>query len=155
MKKLVITLLIGLFSLSVLFAEDVLTEEQALEKITEYEACIAEKTPIVNSLQAEVDQLQAEVDQLLARKSELNRRIAELTRTPEYLTYIVKEGDNLWWIAKRNYEPRGQRWYLWKMIYDDNSAIIGNNPDLILPKQQFKLGQDQNVWNRYQREIGQ
>ena len=39
----------------------------------------------------------------------------------------------------------------WKMIYDDNRDVIGANPDLILPKQQFRLNQDQNVWERYRQ----
>ncbi|KQC13486.1 MAG: hypothetical protein APR63_08500 [Desulfuromonas sp. SDB] len=150
-KALLISILLGLLAFSTLFAQENLSEEEALAKIAEYEQCIAEKTPIVEALRAEVAALQAEVDQLLARKSELNRQIAELTRAPEYTTYIVKEGDCLWWIAKREYQPRGQRWYLWKMIYDDNRDVIGANPDLILPKQQFRLNQDQNVWERYRQ----
>jgi nucleoid-associated protein YgaU len=152
-KALLISILLGLLAFSTLFAQENLTEEEALVKIAEYEQCIAEKTPVVEALRAEVAALQAEVDQLLARKSELNRQIAELTRAPEFTTYIVKEGDCLWWIAKREYQPRGQRWYLWKMIYDDNRDVIGANPDLILPKQQFRLNQDQNVWERYRQQL--
>ncbi|MBN1619595.1 hypothetical protein JW890_02625 [candidate division WOR-3 bacterium] len=152
-SKLILALFIGIFAVSAVFAQERLTEEQALNKFKEYEQCITENRPIVNGLKAEVDQLQAEVDQLLARKSELNRQIAELTRTPDYVTYIVKEGDCLWWIAKRQYQPRGERWYLWKMIYDDNKTVIGPNPDLILPKQQFKLNQDPTVWERYRSQV--
>lgn len=151
-RTLFISILLGLLAFSTVFAEETLTEEQALEKIKEYELCIAETEPVVEALRVEVAALQAEVDQLLARKSELNRQIAELTRAPEFTTYIVKEGDCLWYIAKREYTPRGQKWYLWKMIYDDNKDVIGLNPDLILPKQQFRLRQDESTWERYRRE---
>lgn len=53
--------------------------------------------------------------------------------TPQ--TYTVKQGDNLWIIAKRVFQD-GSRW---REIYEENRDVIGNNPDLIYAGQVYRI----------------
>lgn len=50
-------------------------------------------------------------------------------------TYTVVKGDSLSKIAKVHYG----RFDKWRLIYEANKAVIGNNPDLIKPGQVFTL----------------
>jgi nucleoid-associated protein YgaU len=52
--------------------------------------------------------------------------------------WIVKRGDTLWGIAK-NKDVYGDP-FLWPLIFKENRSKI-KNPDLIYPKQQFKINQ--------------
>ena len=49
-------------------------------------------------------------------------------------TYIVKKGDTLSGIAKKLGIPD------WKVLYEQNKSVIGNNPNLIKPGQQLSYG---------------
>ncbi|MDZ4834652.1 MAG: LysM peptidoglycan-binding domain-containing protein [Candidatus Melainabacteria bacterium] len=49
--------------------------------------------------------------------------------------YVVQSGDNLWNISK-DHLGGGQNWH---SIYDQNSHIIGSNPDLIQPGQNLAI----------------
>ncbi len=50
---------------------------------------------------------------------------------PATRSYTVVKGDSLSRIAKSMYGNANK----WRMIYDANKAVIGNNPDLIKPGQ--------------------
>jgi nucleoid-associated protein YgaU len=50
--------------------------------------------------------------------------------------YVVKSGDNLWDIAKHNLGEGGK----WGDLYKLNHDVIGENPSLIHPGQEFNLG---------------
>ncbi|WP_256758699.1 LysM peptidoglycan-binding domain-containing protein [Cohnella sp. WQ 127256] len=49
--------------------------------------------------------------------------------------YIVKAGDTLTAIAKREMGNSAK----WRVIYDNNKAVIGRNPDLIRPGQKLVM----------------
>lgn len=50
-------------------------------------------------------------------------------------SYTVKKGDNLWNLAKKYYGDGSQ----WRKIYDANKDVIGGNPNLIYPGQQYTI----------------
>ena len=54
---------------------------------------------------------------------------------PAPRTYTVVKGDSLSRIAKSIYGSADK----WRMIYDANKIVIGNNPDLIKPGQVFTI----------------
>lgn len=58
--------------------------------------------------------------------------------TPSGKTYTVITGDNLYSIALANKVGDGGS-NTWKPLYDANKAIIGDNPDLILPGQKLVI----------------
>jgi nucleoid-associated protein YgaU len=49
--------------------------------------------------------------------------------------YVVKPGDSLWKIAKKELASGDK----WKLIYDLNKSMIGNDPKLILPGQKLVM----------------
>jgi nucleoid-associated protein YgaU len=49
-------------------------------------------------------------------------------------TYVVKGGDTLFQIATRLHVPGG-----WTALYQENLAVIGENPDLLFPGQLLTL----------------
>ncbi|UJB72505.1 LysM peptidoglycan-binding domain-containing protein (plasmid) [Acaryochloris sp. 'Moss Beach'] len=49
--------------------------------------------------------------------------------------YTVEDGDSLWGIAEQVYGDGNQ----WTQVYSSNSHIIGSDPDLIHPGQEFVL----------------
>lgn len=50
----------------------------------------------------------------------------------DVITYTIKKGDTLWGIGQK-------LGVSWKTIYEDNKAVIGNNPDLIYPGRVLKI----------------
>ena len=61
-------------------------------------------------------------------------------------TYVVRPGDSLWRIARRQLEAElgtspssADINRFWRRIYDHNRDVIGADPDLILPGQQFEI----------------
>lgn len=61
---------------------------------------------------------------------------AAATATTEY---VVKKGENLWWIAK--YKDVYDDSYLWPLIYNANKGQI-KNPNRIYPGQKLKIPRD-------------
>ncbi len=51
------------------------------------------------------------------------------------ITYTVVRGDTLWDISGRILGDN----FLWKLIYEENRSVIGDNPDLIYPAQAFSI----------------
>lgn len=60
---------------------------------------------------------------------------AKSNNAPSGGSYVVKKGDCLWKIAKQFYGNGSQ----WQKIYNANKAVIGGNPNLIYPGQQFVI----------------
>ncbi len=60
--------------------------------------------------------------------------------------YTVIRGDTLWKIAARDLETRDRRATAdnisrrWRGIYEGNRTVIGDDPNLIYPGQQYDLG---------------
>lgn len=60
--------------------------------------------------------------------------------------YTVIRGDTLWKIAARDLEARDRRATAddisrrWRGIYEGNRTVIGDDPNLIYPGQQYDLG---------------
>ena len=76
--------------------------------------------------------LLAEMEQLLGiggSKSSANSSV-----------YIVKKGDNLWYIAGKQYSNP----FMWPIIYWTNQQQI-KDPDLIFPKQEFTIVHDSSA----------
>jgi len=81
-----------------------------------------------------------------AAKQEAQRKIAEIkqaaeARAAEAAKYIgehtVVSGDNLSFISKQHYGSSAH----WKLIYEENKAVIGDNPNLIRVGQVLKIPQ--------------
>lgn len=65
---------------------------------------------------------------------EANEELAE----KQYLdTYKVQSGDSLSAIALRYYDSAARD--KWMAIYEENKAVIGDNPNLIFPGQELKI----------------
>lgn len=54
--------------------------------------------------------------------------------------YVVQKGDNLWYIASKQYANP----FMWPIIYWTNQQKI-KDPDLIFPKQEFNIVQDSSA----------
>ena len=67
----------------------------------------------------------------------------------EYIEYTVREGDSLYKIADKYYINSA----LWRIIYDENKEIIGDNPDLIFPGQVLKLPNNILMKEIYRKRI--
>ena len=57
------------------------------------------------------------------------------TSRPSEQRYTVKSGDSLSKIAKQFYGDASK----WRRIYDANKDVIGGNPDLIHPGQEYRI----------------
>jgi nucleoid-associated protein YgaU len=57
------------------------------------------------------------------------------TPPPTEQRYTVKSGDSLSKIAKQFYGDASK----WRRIYDANKDVIGGNPDLIHPGQEYRI----------------
>ncbi len=83
--------------------------------------------------------LLAEMEQLLGiggSKSSTNNSV-----------YIVKKGDNLWYIAGKQYSNP----FMWPIIYWTNQQQI-KDPDLIFPKQEFTIVHDSSADEKVKAE---
>lgn len=64
-----------------------------------------------------------------------NRQLTPVEPPTPLSSYKVQPGDSLWRITKNvNGDPT-----LWPKLYQENREIIGDNPNLILPKQELRL----------------
>ena len=68
--------------------------------------------------------------------NELQRKLDAWVEAPKEIMYSVVKGDHLWGIAKK--KDHYDNPFAWPMIYKANRDQI-NDPDLIYPKQTFKI----------------
>ncbi len=65
---------------------------------------------------------------------------------PSRPTHVVRTGETLWGIARKvlkTDDPRRIARY-WPMLHRENRAVIGSNPNLILPGQVLVLPNESN-----------
>ncbi len=139
------------------------------EKMQTYDDCIGELYALVGATKADVDNFrnqvnalekkidgkespkadrQAELDALKKNKisalpeffdkvhNQLQRKLDAWEEAPTEIAYTVVKGDHLWGIAKKKDHYANP--FAWPMIYQANRDQI-KNPDLIYPKQIFKI----------------
>lgn len=129
-RALIISILIILVSLFV-FAEDVMTEEEALEMIEMEKARLAAAQGKLDECTPVMEELQATYDNMLAEKDALMEKLENLKATRGF--YTVKSGD---WLSKLAEYPEvyGKgNWRRWPEIYKANKKLI-KDPNLIYPK---------------------
>ncbi|MDZ7765335.1 MAG: LysM peptidoglycan-binding domain-containing protein [Melioribacteraceae bacterium] len=148
---------------------DVNELRSALEGMQAYEDCQDELYAMVGATKADVDAFrsqveavegrinrqqlpkedrQMELDQLKANKfsalpefyekvhNELQRKLDAWDAKPKEIDYTVVKGDHLWGIAGKKEHYNNS--FAWPKIYQANRDKI-KNPDLIYPKQVFKI----------------
>lgn len=141
----------------------------SLEGMQSYDSCVEELYAMVGATQADVQRFaarvealdakikakespkadrQAELDELKANKisalpnfydkvhNQMQRALDAWQEKPKEVLYTVVKGDHLWGIAKKD-EHYGNP-FAWPKIYKANKDKI-NDPDLIYPKQVFKI----------------
>ncbi|AFN75526.1 LysM domain protein [Melioribacter roseus P3M-2] len=139
------------------------------EKLQSYDDCMKELYEMVGATKADVDNFgkqvaalekkidakespkadrQAELDALKKNKisalpqffdkvhNQLQRKLDAWVEPPKEINYTVVKGDCLWNIAKK--KEHYDNPFAWPMIYKANRDQI-KNPDLIYPKQVFKI----------------
>jgi nucleoid-associated protein YgaU len=126
-------LLIGFYSLSM--AQEKMTEEEALNEIEEFEACVEKYSAKVDKLKGEIAPLEEAIADLDMRIAELE---AEIAKYGEYDYYIVKEGDWLSKLAEYREVYGHGNYALWPKIYNANGELI-KNPNLIYPGWKLKI----------------
>ncbi len=110
-------------------------------KLSKLEGMINRREGPKADRQAELDQLKDNPISALPEfynkvHIELQRKLDAWIEKPKEVMYTVVKGDCLWYIAKRN-EHYGNG-FAWPIIYKANRDEI-KNPDLIYPKQVFKI----------------
>ncbi len=139
------------------------------EKLQSYDDCMKELYEMLGVTKSDVDNFgkqvsalekkvdakespkadrQAELDALKKNKisalpqffdkvhNQLQRKLDTWVETPQEINYTVVKGDCLWNIAKK--KEHYDNPFAWPMIYKANRDQI-KNPDLIYPKQVFKI----------------
>jgi nucleoid-associated protein YgaU len=139
------------------------------DKLQTYDDCINELYAMVGATKADIDNFrnqlnalerkidnrevpkadrQAELDAMKKNKisalpaffdkvhNQLQRKLDAWQETPKEINYTVVRGDHLWGIAKK--KEHYDNPFAWPMIYRANRDQI-KNPDLIYPKQIFKI----------------
>ena len=118
------------------------------EDINNFRMLVDDVTSKINRQQKPKKDRQAELDRLKASKISalpefynnvhniLQRKLDAWEDKPDVVLYTVVRGDNLWNIAKKP-EHYGNG-FAWPKIYNANRDQI-KNPDLIYPKQVFKI----------------
>lgn len=118
------------------------------EDINNFRMLVDDVTSKINRQQKPKNDRQAELDRLKASKISalpefynnvhniLQRKLDAWEDKPDVVLYTVVRGDNLWNIAKKP-EHYGNG-FAWPKIYNANRDQI-KNPDLIYPKQVFKI----------------
>ncbi len=59
--------------------------------------------------------------------------------TPTTPTYVVRPGDSLWSIAEDHRDRSASVHERWQVIWQANRAVVGDDPDLIIPGQALRL----------------
>jgi len=118
------------------------------EDVNNFRMLVDDVTSKINRQQKPKKDRQAELDKLKASKISalpefynnvhniLQRKLDAWEDKPDVVLYTVVRGDNLWNIAKKP-EHYGNG-FAWPKIYNANRDQI-KNPDLIYPKQVFKI----------------
>jgi DNA repair exonuclease SbcCD ATPase subunit len=139
------------------------------DKLQKYDDCIDELYALVGATKADVDNFgkqldaltkkiddkeapkadrQAELDAMKKNKisalpkyfdrvhNQLQRKLDAWEEAPKEIAYTVVKGDCLWNIAKKKEHYANP--FAWPIIYKANRDQI-KNPDLIFPKQTFKI----------------
>lgn len=139
------------------------------DKMQTYDNCIEELYAMVGATKADVDNFakqldaltkkidnkepekanrQAELDAMKQNKisalpqffdkvhNQLQRKLDAWVEAPKEIAYTVVKGDHLWGIAKKKQHYDNP--FAWPIIYKANRDQI-KNPDLIFPKQIFKI----------------
>lgn len=112
------------------FAEDVLTEEVALEQIEMEQARLDAAEAKLAECQGVLADLEEQYDALVAERDELAAELEDLQASRGF--YTVKSGD---WLSKLAEYPEvyGKgNWRRWPDIYKANKKLI-KDPDLIYP----------------------
>jgi len=109
---------------------------------------LANLTAKIDAQQAPKADRQAELDAMKKNKisalqeffdkvhNQLQRKLDAWVEAPKEITYTVVKGDHLWGIAKKKEHYTNP--FAWPIIYKANRDQI-KNPDLIFPKQIFKI----------------
>jgi nucleoid-associated protein YgaU len=100
---------------------------------SQVQAPVIEKTPTPDELAEQVEAMERGLALLEQQVTELMNRQAPIETTHVLARHTVKRGETLSHLALRYY-GFGKRFY-WKLIYDANKAVIGDDPSLILPGQ--------------------
>jgi len=128
-KAFIISLLIIVFS-GLLFAEDVLTEQQVIEQLEMQQARLDAANAKLDEIKPVCEDLQAKYDELMNEKTALEEELAKLKESRGF--YTVKPGD---WLSKLAEYPevygRGN-WKRWPEIFKANKRLI-EDPNLIFP----------------------
>jgi peptidoglycan hydrolase CwlO-like protein len=139
------------------------------DKMQSYDDCIKDLYALVGATKADIDNFrnqldaltrkidnreapkadrQAELDAMKKNKvsalpeffdkvhNQLQRKLDAWEEAPTEINYTVVRGDHLWGIAKK--KEHYENPFAWPMIYRANRDQI-KNPDLIYPKQVFKI----------------
>ncbi|MBM4171807.1 MAG: LysM peptidoglycan-binding domain-containing protein [Ignavibacteria bacterium] len=148
---------------------DIAALKNTRDKMQTYDDCMKELYAIVGATKADVDNFrnqlnaltkkidgqeapkadrQAELDAMKKNKisalpeffdkvhNQLQRKLDAWVEAPKEVMYTVVRGDHLWGIAKKKEHYANP--FAWPMIYKANRDQI-KNPDLIYPKQIFKI----------------
>lgn len=148
---------------------DIAALKNTRDKMQTYDDCMKELYAIVGATKADVDNFrnqlnaltkkidgqeapkadrQAELDAMKKNKisalpeffdkvhNQLQRKLDAWVEAPKEVMYTVVRGDHLWGIAKKQEHYANP--FAWPMIYKANRDQI-KNPDLIYPKQIFKI----------------
>jgi LysM repeat protein len=88
-----------------------------------------------------VDKAPATEQETIAQKQSAAEKEVKLTRSAGGkgslpVSYVVKEGDSLWWIAK--YKDIYNDPYLWPVLYDANKNVI-KDPNKINPGMKLQI----------------
>lgn len=131
------------FIASMTYAQQKLTEEQAMRLIQQYKQREETASAKIKEEEAKIEALKKTIGELDERIALLQSELAkakEAAAKPKYSIYVVRTGD---WLAKLAEYPEvyGHGYYaLWRVIYDANKDLI-TNPTLIYPGWELKIPQ--------------
>lgn len=142
-RELLIFVIIASFIASMSYAQQKLTEEQALRLIQQYKQREEKANAKIKEEETKIKELEKAIAELDERIVTLQAELAKAKQEPakpEYRIYRVQPGD---WLAKlaEYREIYGHGYYaLWRVIYDANRDLI-RDPTLIYPGWELKIPQ--------------